>query len=137
VGDGAQFLRTGSELFDIIIVEAADAGQSPAPSLASAVFLATLHSRLSGGGMLAVNSFGDASPTFARRVAERFGQNASALLELTAEDPSSVHTIVFAQKDWKEGVAAGNWRARLKGGAARLCGADLVRHAADHLRAVS
>lgn len=139
VGDGAQFLHAGSELFDLIIVDAAGSGQSPAPSLASDVFLATLHARLSSDGMLAVNSFGDASPTFARRVAERFGQNASALLELTAEDPSSVHTIVFAQKNWDEGVAAETWRARLKGGGAahQLCGTDLARHAADHLRAVS
>lgn len=137
VGDGAQFLHAGSKLFDLILIDAADAGQSPAPSLASEDFLATLHARLSSDGMLAVNSFGDASPTFARRVAERFGQSASALLELTAEDPSSVHTIVFAQKSWKTGVAADTWRARLKGGPAPLCGADLARHAADHLRAVS
>ena len=136
VADGAQFLNASQEAYDLIVVDAADALNSPAPSLATDVFLDALHSKLTAHGLLGVNCFGDATASFVHRVAERF-RHGAATLELKAEDTVSVHTVVLAQKGWKHGHAADAWRARLADGSRHLCGADAARHAAKHLRHVT
>ena len=135
VGDGADYLRATSESFDFIFLDAACAGHSPAPDLASEGFLDVLHAKLSTAGVLAVNAFGTLAPVFARRVAARFGDHGTAVLDLPVDN--SVHTVVFAQRNWSEqGVAAGTWRARLAGGTSRLCSVEITQHAAARLRQV-
>ena len=133
VGDGADFLRAASEPYDFVVVDAACAGQSPAPALASEAFLNALHAKLSTAGTLAVNAFGNSTSAFTRRVAERFGEPGTAVLDLAVDGSS--HTVVFAQKNWLEGVAVDTWRTCVLGGATQLCSAEIVRHAAGHLRA--
>ena len=136
VADGADFLRVSSETYDLIVVDAADALNSPAPPLATEVFLDTLHAKLAAHGSVAINCFGDAAATFVSRVAKRFGRGAAGI-ELKAEDAVSVHTIVFAQSGWTHGCAADVWRARLEGCDVRLCGADAARHAMENLRTLT
>ena len=133
VADGAEFLRTSSEVYDLIVLDAADTLNSPAPPLATDAFLDALHAKLTLHGMVGVNCFGDAAVSFVQRVAERFGRGAAGL-ELKAEDAASVHTIVFAQNGWARGSAAKSWRARLEDCDVRLCGAEAARHAAENLR---
>ena len=133
VADGADFVSSEKgDAFDLVVLDAADGAQSPAPALASDTFLRELHAKLTPDGLLAVNCFGD-SAAFVRRVAGRFGCG-TAVLDFVADE--SVHQVVFAQKGWTQGGAADTWRARLRTGPARLCSADITRHAADNLRPV-
>jgi len=136
VADGAEFLRASPEVFDLIFVDAANATESPAPSLASDSFVDELHAKLTEHGMIAVNCFGDAASVFVSRVAARF-RHGTAVMELAAEDASSRHTLLYAQKGWTQGVdAAQAWRARLLAARpASLCD-NAARHAAAHLRSV-
>ena len=137
VANGAEFVHESLEAYDLVVVDAADAVNSPAPSLATVVFLDALHAKLTAHGMLGVNCFGDAAASFVRSVTERFGSG-TATLELKAEVAASVHTVVLAQKGWKHGRAADAWRARLAAESPPgLCGAGAARHAAEHLRPVT
>jgi spermidine synthase len=143
VADGAAFVQSVSEVFDLIILDAASASASPAPELATRAFMEAAHQRLADGGVLCVNAFGDGAVAFEQLTAAVFGRRAAVLELQPADAGAHAHTIVFAQRRQETPNAddcADEWRrlfARADDSAVgRLAGAAL-QQAASSLRSCS
>jgi len=121
-GDGADWLQQRAGAFDVLLVDAYDAGGIP-PHLGSAGFYADCHAALSADGVMAANLYDTDLRQHRAYLAQAFGRSSLMLPE-----PDMSNQVAFAWRGVPAPPDAATWlgalpravRWQLRGGVRRL-----------------